>query len=95
MEGQQRASEERKRLRYPVGWAVTEGNGAPSLRSPTAWRQGNCWASRTQPNLRGDAIDQQHGAIDTGHSRLGAGRQIRAADRPVTIAEADAAGAIV
>src|SRR4029453_4773666 len=53
------------------------------------------WSGLTHKRSGGDAVDQQNGAVDAGDARFGAGRQVRAADRPVAIAQADAPGAVL
>ena len=45
--------------------------------------------------LRGDAIHQQHGAINARHSRLRTCGKIRSTNRPIAIAETNAAVAIL
>lgn len=73
----------------PVHWPDPNTEGDFSFR-PTnrlaGWPVGR--------SSGGDPIDQQHGSIHASHSRFRASRQVRAADRPVAIAETNASAAV-
>ena len=50
---------------------------------------------QSSASLGSDAIDEQYGAIDAGHARLRARRQVRASNGPFAIAQSNASGAVL